>query len=146
MANQKHIDKSPSAVAGVRKWKKAPAELVQLFESEIARLGVAEVKKMFGYPAGFVNGHMFAAIFEDRVVFRLDPQELERFVQCGYGKPFEPTPGRIMREYVASVPELPHDQELLRSWLEQALAHTSRREPKSATLKPRSKRSREKPA
>jgi TfoX/Sxy family transcriptional regulator of competence genes len=146
MATRERIDKSPAAAKAVRKWKKAPAELVQLFESELARLGVAEVKKMFGYPAGFVNGNMFAGVFEDRIIFRLDPQELERFVQSGHGKPFEPMPGRIIKEYVASVPEFPHDHELLRSWLEQALAHASRREPKSAARKPRSKHSRQKPA
>jgi TfoX/Sxy family transcriptional regulator of competence genes len=145
MATKKQTDKSASAVKGARKWKQASAELVQLFENEVARLGVAEVKKMFGYPAGFVNGNMFAAVFEDRVIFRLGPQELESFVQNGHGQPFEPTPGRIMREYVASLPEFPHDHELLRSWLEQALAHTSRLEPKSAALKPRAKRSRKKP-
>jgi hypothetical protein len=78
MATGKQIDNSPSAAEVVRKWKKAPAELVQLFESEVARLGVAEVKQMFGYPAGLVNGNMFAGVCEDLAVFHLGLQELKR--------------------------------------------------------------------
>jgi TfoX/Sxy family transcriptional regulator of competence genes len=145
MTTKDRTGKPESGIRADRKWKKAPAELVQLFESEVARLGVAQVKKMFGYPAGFVNGNMLAGVFEDSIMFRLGEPELQRFMQSGHGKQFEPMPGRIMKEYVATAPEALRDLELVRYWLEQALAHTSQREPKSAARKPPGKRSRQKP-
>ena len=40
------------------KWRKAPAELVERFESALAREPRAEQRAMFGYPAGFGNGNM----------------------------------------------------------------------------------------
>jgi hypothetical protein len=44
-------------------WAKAPPELAERFSSTVAALPEAQVRKMFGYPAGFVNGHLFTGIF-----------------------------------------------------------------------------------
>jgi len=38
---------------------------------------------MFGYPAAFVHGHMFAGLHEDRVVLRLDEAGIAEAKQHG---------------------------------------------------------------
>src|SRR6185312_16172152 len=44
-------------------WEKAPAELADRFTATVSAMPGAQVRKMFGYPAGFVNGQMFIGIF-----------------------------------------------------------------------------------
>jgi hypothetical protein len=41
-------------------WKKSPPALVERFEAIVPALSGAERRKMFGYPAAFVGGNMFA--------------------------------------------------------------------------------------
>ena len=82
------------------KWTKAPEAMVALFEGAVARLPQAEIKKMFGYPAAFAAGHMFAGLFQDSMIRRLPDDERARFVKAFGASPFEPMPGRVMREYV----------------------------------------------
>ena len=45
---------------GMPKWTKAPDALVALFGDAIKGLPGVEARKMFGYPAAFVNGNMFS--------------------------------------------------------------------------------------
>jgi hypothetical protein len=40
------------------KWQPAPHSLVQIFEAAVQSVPEAQVRKMFGYPACFVNGNM----------------------------------------------------------------------------------------
>lgn len=77
------------------KWTKAPPELIELFES-ILPGPPATKRQMFGYPAAFVNGNMFAGLFQDRMMVRLPEGERAKL----NAKPFEPMPGRPMKEYV----------------------------------------------
>jgi TfoX/Sxy family transcriptional regulator of competence genes len=72
-------------------WKKSPPELVQRFEKVAASLGT-ERRKMFGYPASFVHGNMFAGLHEDRFVLRLGRSTSPR--QCApVPGPSSPCPG-----------------------------------------------------
>lgn len=63
-------------VSAMGAWKKAPRELIKTFEDALATVPGAQMRKMFGYPAAFVNGQMFTGVFQDRVFVRLS--ELER--------------------------------------------------------------------
>jgi hypothetical protein len=76
-------------------WKKSPPELVQRFEKVAASLGT-ERRKMFGYPASFVHGNMFAGLHEDRFVLRLGEEHLAEAMRAG-ARAFEPMPGRPMK-------------------------------------------------
>lgn len=82
------------------KWKPAPAALVTLFETAVEVLPGAELRRMFGCPAAFVNGNMLGGLFEDRMMLRLSPDDLARFRAETGAALFEPMPGRAMREYV----------------------------------------------
>ena len=44
-------------------WNKPPAALVTLFAKATGRLMNVETRTMFGYPAVFAGGHMFAGSF-----------------------------------------------------------------------------------
>jgi len=53
------------------KSKPSPPELVRAFEASVASLRGAERRKMFGYPAVFVNGNMFAGLVRDSMILRV---------------------------------------------------------------------------
>lgn len=81
-------------------------------------------KKMFGMPAGFVNGNMFLGVWANGVVLRLDDagrSELSRLAGVG---PFEPMEGRPWKDYVlADVGTCPAED--LAAWARRALEHTA---------------------
>ena len=79
-------------------FKKSPQKLIDAFEA--AMPGAPAVKRqMFGYPCGFVNGNMFIGLFADSIFVRLPEDSRAELMSIG-GAPFEPMPGRPMRDYV----------------------------------------------
>lgn len=106
-------------------WKSAPPELVRRFEDAVAGLPGAELRKMFGYPAAFVNGNMLGGLFQDSMMLRLSPDDLARFRADTGAELFEPMPGRVMREYAVVPPAILGSKSRLRPWLEKALAYTT---------------------
>lgn len=116
------------------KWKAAPAELVRTFESAVGNLRGAELRKMFGYPAAFVGGNMLGGLFQDSMVLRLSADDLDGFRKQG-AKPFEPMPGRVMREYLVVPPTVLQSKPKLRRWLAKAFSYTSTVPPKARKSK-----------
>ena len=107
------------------KWKGAPPELVERFERALRRFPEAQARKMFGYPAAFVHGNMLAGIFQDSMMLRLSEGDRTRFQkQCG-AKPFEPMPGRVMREYAVAPPAIVDSETELGKWLDDAFRYVS---------------------
>jgi len=106
--------------AGKMTWQKAPPDLIARFTDAMAGLRGAQVRKMFGYPAAFANGHMFTGLFGEQWMIRLPEAARAELSSLG-ATPFEPMPGRPMREYVSLPPELIADTTALTPWLEQAL-------------------------
>lgn len=80
------------------KWKPAPDELIRRFGAATRDLPGIEPRKMFGYPCVFVNGNLFAGLFQDRMIVRLSESD-----RAGRRR-FEPWPGRAMKEYVELEP------------------------------------------
>jgi len=64
-----------TVMGGMGAWKKAPPELVKTFEEVLGTIPGAQQRKMFGYPAAFVNGHMFAGVFQASLFVRLAEKE-----------------------------------------------------------------------
>jgi TfoX/Sxy family transcriptional regulator of competence genes len=105
-------------------WRKAPPELVERFESAMAARPGFSVRKMFGYPAGFAsNGHMVTGLHQDSWILRL-PEDARAELSAAGGTPFEPMPGRPMREYLALPPAVVDDPASLDAWLDRGLAYT----------------------
>ena len=106
---------------GKMTWRKAPSELVEHFTATLAGIPGAEVRKMFGYPAAFANGHMFTGLFADEWMIRLPEAGRIELTALG-GRPLEPMPGKPMREYLSLPEAVVADAEALAAWLERAMA------------------------
>jgi len=76
---------------------------------------------MFGYPALFLKGHMFAGTYQDKVVVRFGDDRT--IAGSKSAKPFEPMPGRAMKEYIVVPDAIVKSPAKLRAWIDHAHAH-----------------------
>ena len=84
---------------------------------------------MFGYPVAFTKTQMFASLFQDKMIVRLSDADREALGRDG-ARPFEPMPGRPMREYVVVPEAVRESPSTLRSWLAKAQAYAGSLPPK----------------
>jgi TfoX/Sxy family transcriptional regulator of competence genes len=112
-------------------WKKSPVELVEAFGAVVARHPELVARKMFGYPAAFVGGHMTTALHEDRWIVRLPEDARAELLGIAGAAPFEPMPGRAMKEYVVVPASVLADPPALAGWVERAIAHARTLPPKA---------------
>lgn len=96
-----------------------------------------EPRKMFGYPCLFVNGNLTLGLHADDLLLRLDEASRKEFLQQPGAHPFEPMPGRPMKEYVVAPPALLQDETALSSWVERSLAYGRSLPPKVKKAKPK---------
>lgn len=120
-------------------WRKAPADLVERFEAAVAGINGLEIRKMFGYPAGFVGGHMTTGLHQESWIVRLSEADREDRTAAGWGG-FEPMPGRPMREYVSLPAEVIGDPDQARAWVERAADYVRGLPPKPAKPRASAKR------
>jgi len=117
-------------------WRKSPQELIDLFVSVMPGPPAVQ-RKMFGYPAGFINGNMFMGLFQDDMILRLPENLREEFLKIDGAKIFEPMPGRPMLEYVAVPPGVIANRRELASWISRALEYGASLKPKSPSSTPK---------
>ncbi|MDQ2952556.1 MAG: TfoX/Sxy family protein [Chloroflexota bacterium] len=103
------------------KFIKTPPEIVAAFDAASPSRGDIERKTMFSYPALFVKGNMFAFTFGPKIAVRLGEAGRARAVKSGAG-PFEPMPGRGMKEYV-TVPPAAMKGAPLKKWIADGLVY-----------------------
>jgi TfoX/Sxy family transcriptional regulator of competence genes len=113
----------------------APDNMIRLFEKAIEAVPGAQVRNMFGYPAAFVNGHMFAGLYDDYMVVRLPKEDLDAFFKLADARTFEPMPGQPMREYGVVPPSVLKSDAELGEWLGKAFDYA-----KSLPAKPPKKK------
>jgi TfoX/Sxy family transcriptional regulator of competence genes len=112
------------------KWKKAPEELVRFLEENLRGVD-CQFKKMFGYPVYFINNNMFIGAHEDNLFLRLPASERERVLSThDETAPFEPLPGRIMKEYITIPDSVYGDPEIFSGLLDESVAYVSSLPPK----------------
>jgi TfoX/Sxy family transcriptional regulator of competence genes len=116
------------------KLQKSPPELVELFASVMPGPPATE-RKMFGFPAGFVNGNMFMGLFQDEMILRLPEDARHELIKKRGGKPFEPMPGRAMKEYVSVPRAMMKNRQELEAWVSRSLEYGSSLKPKTKTKK-----------
>jgi TfoX/Sxy family transcriptional regulator of competence genes len=109
------------------KLRPSPPELVSTFQAVVPGPAVV-TRKMFGFPAAFANGYMFAGLFEDQFIVRLSEHGRDELLADG-GSLFQPR-GRPMKEYLVVPPEIVADPRALSAWVKKALAYVKRLEPK----------------
>ena len=112
------------------KWTKAPEEMLALFGRVVESLPEVQTRKMFGYPAAFVHGQMFASLFQSSMILRLSEADRAAFLRDHGARLFEPMPGRPMREYAAVPAAVLASAALLREWLRRAHGYAASLPPK----------------
>jgi TfoX/Sxy family transcriptional regulator of competence genes len=111
------------------KFTKPPATLVETFTRAIADLPDVQLRQMFGCPAAFTRSQMFASLFQDQMIVRLSEDDRRTLTREG-ARPFEPMPGRPMREYL-TVPDVVRDSpSAVREWLLKAQTYAASLPPK----------------
>jgi TfoX/Sxy family transcriptional regulator of competence genes len=113
------------------KWMPAPPELAARFQEAASSLNAAEIRKMFGYPAAFLAGHMFAGVFQDCVIVRLRSEDRAALLERPGARVFEPMPGRPMREYVVVPTAVRDSMGQLEPWLAKAAGYVRTLPPKT---------------
>ena len=103
-------------------WEKSPRELADRFGRVLDRFPEAERRKMFGYPAAFVGGHMVTGLHQRDWVVRL-PEDQQEAARAEGATAFEPMPGRPMKNFVALPAATIADEEALARWVERAVGH-----------------------
>ena len=112
---------------------KPSPELTARFEAIVPTAPGVVRKQMFGMPAAFVNGNMFAGLFEENMLVRLDEAGRAELEAAG-GAEFAPM-GRPMKEYRTVPPALIGDDAAVAGWIERALAFASAMPPKQPKAK-----------
>jgi len=116
-------------------FNKAPDHVVRFFNDGVSGLPGVELRKMFGYPCAFLNGQMLAGVFADRVMIRLSDADRARILLMPGARPFEPVPGRVMREYVELPDAVMKSSAQFKEWLGCGLKYVE-------TLPPKAKKTR----
>lgn len=116
------------------KFKKPSAETVEVFMRATAPMPGIAPRKMFGCPCAFVNGNMFAGVFEDGIFLRLSLDDRAKFAKLG-AQAFEPIPGRAMREYLVVPPTIVKSKTRLNAWLQKSHAFAASLPPKAPKKK-----------
>src|SRR3954468_23665876 len=88
---------------------------IAAFDDAAGSLAGVERRTMFGYPSVFLNGNMLACVFQDRIMVRLSEADRSAAATIG-GRPFEPSPGRAMKEYVELPASVVAGPKELRAW------------------------------
>jgi len=114
---------------------KPSAETVASFLQATQSLDGAEPRTMFGYPSVFLNGNMLACVFQDRIMVRLSEDDRAEATRKLGARPFEPSPGRAMKEYVELPRDVANDPKKLRRWLARGVAYVSALPPKRSRSK-----------
>ena len=121
-------------------WAKPNERLVKLLDEIVATLefdAPVDYRPMFGCPAYFTGGNLFAGVWQQTMMLRLSEDERAEVTAAG-GRPFEPMPGRAMKEYVALPPDMMADRNVARLWVRKAAAYAASLPPKEK--KPRKKK------
>jgi TfoX/Sxy family transcriptional regulator of competence genes len=115
-----------------RKWRPVPEPLRDIFESIVSLWPEAEKRQMFGCPCAFVHGQMFAGLHQESMMLRLSDEDRHEFLSTAGARPFEPMPGRPMREYVVVPDAVLQSSHELGVWFGKAFDYAASLPPKEA--------------
>ena len=121
-------------------WKKSPEEL-RTFLSETLKDVACQKRQMFGYPVYFINNNMFIGAHQDDIILRLAAADREAaLMNYKEIKPFEPVPGRVMKEYVVLSESLYRNEEIFPELLAKSIGYVSSLPPKEKKTKKTTKK------
>lgn len=96
------------------RWRKPPPELIERFLTALPQNPRIVRRQMFGYPAAFIMGRLFAGLHQEDVVVRLPDDTCAALIAAKTARCWEPMPGHRMRSYVALGTEAAVDERVLR--------------------------------
>ena len=106
-------------------WKKAPDEIIE-FINEKMKDKKCDYRKMFGYPAYFINGNMIVGVFGDKLFLRLSDADIAKITEsCKEVGAFEPMHGRPMKGYVFLPKSVYSDNAFFDEWLTKSINYVS---------------------
>lgn len=116
-------------------WTKSPQGLVDLFTECLPGDVRIQTCKMFGGPAAFVNGNLFAGVLQDQVYVRLADDDRAALNAEHGAVDFEPMPSRPMRKYACLPEAVLEDEAAVAVMLAKALGHVALLPPKQKKTK-----------
>jgi TfoX/Sxy family transcriptional regulator of competence genes len=125
-------------------FQKPSPELAALFDSILPDDPAVERRKMFGFPAAFVNGNLFASAHQTQLVVRLPEDAYQELLAIPEAAAFEPMPGRVMRGYAVLPAPMHKRQDELRAWMNRGFQYVAAL-PAKKSKATRSAKSRAKP-
>lgn len=111
-------------------WQKSPAALIARFDELLPDDPRVERRKMFGYPAAFVNGRLFAGLHQSDLVLKLPAEDRALLQAGGHARAFQPMPGRAMGDFVAVAGDSLPPGPVMAAWVARALQHVAALPPK----------------
>ena len=111
-------------------WEKASTELGDILLQAAEPFALVEKRKMFGGLTLFVNGHMFSGVHGRKIIMRLGEEDRASAESESGAVPFEPMPGRVMREYVVVPEQVWSKPEALEDWLRLSIEYVGSLPPK----------------
>lgn len=105
------------------RWTKVTPELTAIFDAVLPDDPAVERRQMFGCPCAFTGGKLFAGLHQEDLLVRLDEPGRERLLAIDGARPFEPMPGRRMREYVVVPRTMLARRAKLAGWVARAFAY-----------------------
>jgi TfoX/Sxy family transcriptional regulator of competence genes len=121
-------------------WEKASSELSDILAGAADSLPLVERRKMFGGMCLFLNGNMFAGVHGKKIVLRLSEADRADAQATVGALPFEPMPGRTMKEYVVMLEPVWRDPDALEQWLLRSIEFVGAlppKEPKPKKARPK---------
>ena len=112
------------------KLPKPSAEAAQRLQTLLSGDPRVEVRKMFGHPAAFANGNMCVGTFGDDVFVRLDEPGVRALTKVTGVRPFEPMPGRPMKQYLVLPPSLLKNSAQSKKWVQRSIEYALTLPPK----------------
>jgi TfoX/Sxy family transcriptional regulator of competence genes len=112
-------------------WKKVPAEHHAPFLAALPDDPRSSSMMMFGGIAGMVNGHMYAGLWADTVMVRVDEADQRRVLAMPGANVFDPMgKGKPMKDMVLLPAGVLRKKAELKRWLARALEFTAALPPK----------------
>jgi TfoX/Sxy family transcriptional regulator of competence genes len=119
--------------------EKAPPELVTFYQETMQDFPQAELRKTFGSPCAYINGHMANGLCGKQMFLRLSPSDENEFLKIPGATSFAPMQKAPMKGFVVLPEDMYTTKELLKKWISRSIIHAIDLPPKEK--KPLRKRS-----
>ena len=112
------------------KMPKISLDATRRLEALVAGDPRVRIKKMFGQPAGFVNGNLCLGTFGTEIFVRLSDSHVESLSKVAGVRPFEPMAGRPMKHYLVVPPSMLAKPLEVKKWVRRSVDYVQSLPPK----------------